>query len=499
MSEAIPGMPEAPPPPEPRPAAVVVLVRMGPRGLEAFWLRRERTLSFAAGFYAFPGGWVDSADAGVPVEGAAQEDAAAIVAAARELFEETGVLAARGHTPDPDTLLAARKALVEGQETFGTLLLRLGLKLDALDFEPAGRWVTPPFMPVRFDARFFLVEVPPGTRAEVWAGEAAEGSWVRPMDALTLWQEGRALLHPPNRHALNVLSRVRRASDAVSWLAAPTPADTHIEFQRGVHLIALRTPTLLPATHTNAWILGTGELLIVDPGAAEPAELDRLAAFVQALSTDDCRPVAVVLTHHHQDHMGGARGTSERLGIPVWCHPASADRLPFRPDRLLEDGEELVLAGTPPMRWRVLHTPGHARGHICLLDMASRAAVVGDMVAGQGTILIDPPEGEMAEYLHQLERLRDIPVRALYPAHGPPLPDGPTALTGYLEHRAAREARVRAALGNGMRRLEDIAAEAYADTPLTMPYLAERSTLAILEKLRAEGVARESSGNWAAV
>src|SRR4029453_672532 len=134
-------------------------------------------------------------------------------------------------------------ALVEGQETFGTLLLRLGLKLDALDFEPAGRWVTPPFMPVRFDARFFLVEVPPGTRAEVWAGEAAEGSWVRPMDALTLWQGGRGLLPPPH----------------------------------------------VPPTHTMAWILGTGELLIVAPGAAEPAELDRLAAFVQALSTDDCR------------------------------------------------------------------------------------------------------------------------------------------------------------------------------------------------------------------
>jgi glyoxylase-like metal-dependent hydrolase (beta-lactamase superfamily II) len=351
-------------------------------------------------------------------------------------------------------------------------------------------------MPLRFDARFFLVEVPPGTRAEVWSGDAAEGSWVRPTDALTLWQEGRALLHPPNRHALNVLSRVRRAADAVGWLASPTPADTRIEFQRGVRLVALRTPTLLPATHTNAWILGTGELLIVDPGASDSAELDRLASQVLALSTEDCRPVEVVLTHHHQDHMGGARGISERLGIPVWCHPRSADRLPFRADRLLEDGDELTLAGNPPMSWRVLHTPGHARGHICLLDTASRAAVVGDMVAGQGTILIDPPEGDMAEYLRQLERLRDIPVRAIYPAHGPPLPDGPNALTGYLEHRAAREARVRAALGDQGRPLEDIAAEAYADTPLPLPYLAERSTLAILEKLRAEGRARETAGRW---
>jgi len=119
------------------------------------------------------------------------------------------------------------------------------------------------------------------------------------------------------------------------------------------------------------------------------------------------------------------------------------------------------------------------------------------MVAGQGTILIDPPEGDMAEYLRQLARLRDLPVRALYPAHGPPLPDGPSALTAVLEHRAMRERRVQAALSSLARPLEELAAAAYADTPTALPYLTERSTLAILEKLRGEGLARESSGGWA--
>jgi glyoxylase-like metal-dependent hydrolase (beta-lactamase superfamily II) len=354
-------------------------------------------------------------------------------------------------------------------------------------------------MPTRFDARFFLVEVPPGTRAEVWPGEAAEGSWVRPTDALTLWQEGRALLHPPNRHALNVLSRVRRTVDAVAWLASPTAADTRIEFQRGIRLVALRTPTLLPATHTNAWILGTGELLIVDPGAPDPSEIERLTTHVRALAAEECRPLAVVLTHHHLDHVGGARAVSEALGIPVWCHARTADRLPFRADRLLEEGDELVLAGAPGMRWRVLHTPGHARGHISLIDTATRAAVVGDMVAGQGTILIDPPEGDMAEYLRQLARLRDLPVRAVYPAHGPPLPDGPSALTTVMDHRAMRERRVQTALSTLGRSLEDIAADAYADTPSALPYLGERSTLAILEKLRGEGLVRETADGWALV
>jgi glyoxylase-like metal-dependent hydrolase (beta-lactamase superfamily II)/8-oxo-dGTP pyrophosphatase MutT (NUDIX family) len=499
MSEAIPGMQEAPPPAEPKDAAVVVLVRMGPRGLETFWLRRERTVSFAAGFYAFPGGRVDAGDTEVPIEGAGPPDSRLVAAAARELFEETGVLAARGRTPEAATLATARAMVLEGKETFASVLNRLGLQVDALDFEPAGRWVTPPFMPTRFDARFFLVEVPPGTRAEVWPGEAAEGSWVRPTDALTLWQEGRALLHPPNRHALNVLSRVRRTVDAVAWLASPTAADTRIEFQRGIRLVALRTPTLLPATHTNAWILGTGELLIVDPGAPDPSEIERLTTHVRALAAEECRPLAVVLTHHHLDHVGGARTVSEALGIPVWCHARTADRLPFRADRLLEEGDELVLAGAPGMRWRVLHTPGHARGHISLVDTATRAAVVGDMVAGQGTILIDPPEGDMAEYLRQLARLRDLPVRAVYPAHGPPLPDGPSALTTVLDHRSMRERRVQTALSTVGRTLEEIAADAYADTPTALPYLGERSTLAILEKLRGEGVVRETAEGWALV
>jgi ribonuclease/clavin/mitogillin len=264
-----------------------------------------------------------------------------------------------------------------------------------------------------------------------------------------------------------------------------------------VRLVALRTPTLLPATHTNAWILGTGELLVVDPGAPDPAEIDRLTSHIRALAAEECRPLAVVLTHHHLDHVSGAKAVSDQLGIPVWCHARTADRLPFRADRLLEEGDELVLAGAPGMRWRVLHTPGHARGHICLIDTATRAAVVGDMVAGQGTILIDPPEGEMAEYLRQLSRLRDMPVRAIYPAHGPPLPDGPNALTTVLDHRAMRERRVQAALSSLPRPLEELAAEAYADTPSAIPFLAERSTLAILEKLREDGVARETDGGWA--
>jgi len=501
MSEALPGMPEPPPPRPPRDAAVVVLVRAGPEGREVFWLRREMTLSFAAGFYAFPGGRVDAADRRVAVQGADGEEATLRVAAARELFEETGVLRARGAVGSAELLREARAALLAGSRPFGEILSAFGLTLHAEDFPFAGRWVTPAFLPVRFDARFFLVEVPPGTAAEVWPGELAEGAWVRPEDALLAWTEGRALLHPPNQFTLETLLDAASVEAARARMAEAPPSEgpgaRPIEFQRGVRVLALRTPTLLPATHTNCWVLGNGELLVVDPGAPDPSEIDRLVAHLDGLGRAGLVPRAIFLTHHHLDHVGGVRQLSERLRLPIWCHPLTAERIGLRPGRVLADGEVLTLEGSPDMQWRVLHTPGHARGHLCLVDEATRAAVVGDMVAGVGTILIDPPEGEMAEYLRQLRRLRDLPVRALYPAHGPPLPDGPAALEGYLAHRAAREERVRAALQSEPRPLEEISAEAYADTPTAWPPVAERSTLAILEKLLAEGEARVEGEAWA--
>jgi endoribonuclease LACTB2 len=135
----------------------------------------------------------------------------------------------------------------------------------------------------------------------------------------------------------------------------------------------------------------------------------------------------------------------------------------------------------------VLHTPGHARGHLCLFDEATSCAIVGDMVAGVGTIVIDPPEGDMADYLAQLERLSALPVSTLYPSHGPAIPDGPVKLEEYLAHRRAREALVRKAVSSGGSTLEEIVAQAYQDTPPLMHPLAARSALAILQKLEREG------------
>jgi len=488
LSEAIPGLPPPPAPARPRDAAAVILWRPGPDGREVFWVRRGAGLRFAGGFYAFPGGAVDEADARVPVPGEPAGAGALVAAACRELFEEAGVLLARGADRlSPAARDEARRALLDGRASFADLLFQEGLALDPSLLAPAGRWVTPPFFPVRFDARFFLAQLPEGQEAKVWPGELASGEFVPTGRALELWGRGDALLHPPNWWGIASLDREEPAR-ALDLLRHP-PDDILIEFQRGVVLVAQRTPTLPPATHTNCWIVEIGGgTAVVDPGSAYPEEEERLSSVLERLSRDGRPAREVWLTHHHVDHVGGVPRLAAR-GLSVRAHPETARRLDLGPVLPLSDGE--VLHG----RWRVVFTPGHAPGHVAFLDEGSGALLAGDMVSTVSTVVVDPPEGDMALYLRSLERLLREGARALYPAHGAPAPSAASKLEEYLEHRRMRTAKVEAALAAGGD-LSEVTRRAYDDTPPFLLPVAERSCLATLLMLEAEGKAHRDGERW---
>jgi len=272
----------------------------------------------------------------------------------------------------------------------------------------------------------------------------------------------------------------------------------------GVELFPARTPTLPPATHTNSYALGGRELLLVEPATPYDDERREWLAWARGLASTGRRALAIVLTHHHQDHVGGAALFAAELGLPVWAHEVTAQLLPdLRIDRHLADGEELVLAGEAPSRWRVLHTPGHARGHVCLHEEATGTVVVGDMVASVGTILIAPGEGDMAVYLGQLDRLAALGAEVALPAHGDPIaastggPSPTDLFRFYIAHRLGREAKVVAALHDAGATLEALVPVVYADTPVVAWPIARLSLEAHLLKLEQEGRARKAGEGWA--
>ena len=504
-----------------RPAASAVLWRRGPAGLEVFWVRRGAELRFAGGFYAFPGGRVDEADAAVPLSNAGgleHVDAALVAAAARELFEETGVLAVPGAERVPaEAHKAARHALLDDDGRgpgFAGFLSRHGLTVDASRFLPAGRWVTPPQMPVRFDARFYLVELPAGQAAEVWPGELADGEWIRPAEALARWTAGSALLHPPAWHTLRALGLPEAEARPESVLPllidpsrAPWPMPMHdhiverIEFQRGMLLVPLRTPTLPPATHTNCLLLGEEDLWVVDPGSPWEEEQAVLGSTLATLAEEGRVARGILLTHEHLDHVGGAQALARKLKIPIAASAATRDRLAqlgsdVVVDRVIQDGEVLELGAR---KFRLLVLPGHTRGHTCLLDETSRAVVAGDLVAGVGTVIIDPPDGDMADYIASLRRLIALGPGTVYPAHGPVIPGGLAKLQQYLHHRFEREEKVVQALAAFGRPADpaELVPSAYADVAPALHVFAERSLLAHLLKLEKDGRARrDEGGRW---
>ncbi len=253
-------------------------------------------------------------------------------------------------------------------------------------------------------------------------------------------------------------------------------------------MLALRTPTLPPEAHTNSYLVGPdqGPQLLVDPGSPYPDQQAVLDAVLAAEAAAG-RPLGLVaLTHHHGDHVGGATATATRWSVPIAAHVRTAERLAGRvtvtrelaPDETLDDYEVTCV-----------FTPGHADGHLCFERGA--ASIVGDMVAGFGTILIDPSEGDMADYLASLGALLLRPPAALLPAHGPVLPDGHEKLREYIAHRTMRENRVLAALGEHVdASMDELLPTAYGDTPRPLWPLAKRSLRSHLDKLVKEHRAR---------
>jgi len=480
-------------------AAAVILLRQNtnPKNPEVYWVKRSNKLAFLGGFHAFPGGQIDAADSEVEVRNAPNPVTATMISgAARELFEELGVLVAHGS----ELLTRGQRAsllddLESGRMSWPGLLQHYDLYLDASDFTFAGRWVTPPFSPRRFDTWFFLVNCPNKQEPNVVPGELLNGEWILTTDAIARWTRGDVTAVPPTLHALKTLASGITADLVHRFLSIPQAhgePTRRIEFRPNYICFPVRTPTRPPATHTNCYLVYTSkEILIFDPGSPYDDEQAALAKMIDELQAEGRKVREIILTHLHPDHVGGVNALQKHLAAqtPVAAHTQTAEALTdIRVDRLIEDRDLIRLRGEPAIELRAVHTPGHARGHLCFHDAQRGVLLTGDNVVGLGSVLIDPPQGNMIDYLKSLERMRALEgLRILLGGHGPAMASPYEKIDEYINHRLEREAKILEAVRSGITVPTDIVSAVYTDVSPKVYGMAERSVIAHLEKLETEG------------
>jgi glyoxylase-like metal-dependent hydrolase (beta-lactamase superfamily II)/8-oxo-dGTP pyrophosphatase MutT (NUDIX family) len=501
----------------PKDAAAVILLRLNtnPNDPEVFLVKRSTKLAFLGGFYAFPGGQREVSDADVLVNNSDDPEAAAMIScAAREIFEEVGVLLARG----AETLTVGQRAsllddLESKRMSWPELLEHYGLKLNADDFTFVGRWVTPPFAPRRFDTWFFLVNCPAKQEPRVTTdSELESGEWIAGGAAYAKWARSEVIAVPPVLHALKTLAGGLTNDLVERFLFVPQARcepTRRIEFLPNYICFPVRTPTKPPATHTNCYLVfSSSEILVFDPGSPYEDEQQALAKCVEDLIAEGRIVREIILTHAHPDHVAGVDALNDYLAkakrarVPVAAHRLTADSLgnQISVDRSIEDGEVLELKGEPEIKMRAMFTPGHARGHLCFYDERTGALISGDNIVGFGSVLIDPADGNMREYLDSLRRMRALPnLSVLFGGHGPAVANPYEKIDEYIAHRLQREELILAAVREGHTTPKEIVARAYTDVPPKAHAMAERAVLAHLEKLQGDGlVLRTSEGIYLA-
>jgi ribonuclease/clavin/mitogillin len=428
----------------PRPAATVVLLRPGADGPEVLLTRRPSTMAFAADVHVFPGGAVDSGD-GAPEavarsrvgpdaaahalggESAPDGALAAFVAGVRELWEEAGValVSPRRGAPMPsaDALERARDALLAGTASIGEVAASLDVTLRTDLLAPLSRWVTPPFVPRRFDVRFFVAELPAGIEPTFRGGEVVEHRWATPRAALDAMAAGEIGLWVPTSATLQQLEFVPSFEDVRERLA-PGPASPirleDLELGGGMVRLVLPGAGGICGQSVNAWVVGSRRLVVVDPGDPSEAAADALLALASGRTATI---EAVAITHADPDHAAGAEALALRLGVPLFGGPGARHDLPAA---LVEvsDGDR-VPAGDAELV--ALAAPGPRVDHVAFVAPEAAAVLVGDLVGpGPTRSILGPPD--VPAWLASLERVDALAARRLLPGHGAVPPDARAAI-----------------------------------------------------------------------
>jgi recombination protein RecT len=541
------------PPREPAavlPAATVLLLRDTPEGIEVLMTRRSAGASFAPGAYVFPGGRIEEADAvaqAVARRRPTQSDLQLTqsVAAVRECFEELGVLLARhpdGRAVDPAVVAAMDRSTTSAIALVDQCAAH-GLLLATDQVYTLAHWITDRDLPKRFDVPFLVARMPEGQTPAADEAEQFEPCWVRPADALARHQSGGFFMIFPTLRTLERLAAYATAEAVLEacanrpggegplWTSCPRAGllrgkearymehespfgelalvcpdgqivhelgwqtEAPVALLKNLRRLTAPNPGAMTGPGTNSYIVGDAATgyIVIDPGPGDGAHLERL---YQATG-GDIR--LIVCTHSHPDHSPGAAPLQAMCStaspkppiLGLASAPTARPHSHFVPERVLEDGERLLLQdgrGTTHTL-RAVHTPGHAANHLCLVLEEDGLLFSGDHVLNGSTTVVDPPDGNMNAYLDSLDRLDAVcaegDIRFILPAHGYVLGEARAAIAHLKAHRLKREARIAAA----MQRLpqgtpEDWLPLAYDDVPQRLWPVAARSLAAHIERIR---------------
>ena len=536
-------------PATPLPAATVLLLRDGEHGLEVLMTRRSLTASFAPGAYVFPGGGIDPTDAQVhhlAHRRASQDDLrlTQAVAAIRESFEELGVLLAT----DGDGRMADMGdiAKLDRQQSLFAQCEALGMKLAADQVFVLAHWITDRDLKRRFDVPFLVARMPDGQTPVADEQEQFEPLWIRPQEALRRHREDDFFIIFPTIRTLERMQAHSTVESVLQACAGEQPWFTscpragwlndkearfmehdapfgelaltsrdgqivhHLDWQtqkpvrllQHVQRLTAPNPSIMTGPGTNSYVIGdeSSGFIVIDPGPADQGHVKRLwdvtAGHIKA----------IVCTHSHPDHAPGAwllkaLCASHGVDAPVYgmaSKPTAREHSGFVPDKELVDGERLVLQGDEESHTLlVVHSPGHAANHVCLILEEDGLLFSGDHVLNGSTTVIDPPDGHMGDYLASLDRLIEwadrFQVEFILPAHGHVLGNlwgeafsAVHCMQQLKAHRLAREAKVRKAMQQIPEgSLNDWLPLVYDDVPQAIWPVAMRSLMAHVEHVQA--------------
>jgi glyoxylase-like metal-dependent hydrolase (beta-lactamase superfamily II) len=250
--------------------------------------------------------------------------------------------------------------------------------------------------------------------------------------------------------------------------------------------------SLMTGPGTNTIIVGGGVegATVIDPAVEDSSYLDTIIE--DGADRGDIR--RILITHGHHDHVGGINALQKRLHVEVFAY--SKKNVP-QADFEIEDGMTFP-AGDDTLR--AIYTPGHVNDHLCFYLEGQRILFAGDVVAGTGTVVIIPPEGDMQEYFDTLRRLQDMDIAQIVPAHGPVITNPQAKLAEYVAHRLQREQQVLDALEELPRgsTIPELVKQIYFDVDPSYHPVAAWSVEAHLIKLEREGQAERIGANgWA--